>query len=77
MMFDKLKGTRQKVKCGTRSFLDMTLRRRKQKLGAGFQTRLKVQLKEREDGPKVLVKVTATVMYGLLGRADLQLAQTL
>lgn len=55
----------------------MTLHRRKQKLGVGFPTRLKVQLKEREDGPKVLVKVTATVMYGLLGRADLQLAQTL
>ena len=62
MMFDKLKGTRKKIECGTRSLLHMTLRRRKQKSGAGFQTRQKAQLKEREDGPKVVVKVTATVM---------------
>ena len=77
MVSDKLKGARKKIKCGTRSFLSMTLHKKKQKSGSGFQTRLKVQLKEREDGPKAVVKVTATVMYDLLQRADPRLAQTL
>lgn len=55
----------------------MTLRRRKQNSGAGVQTRLKAQLKEREDGPAVVVNVTATAMSRLLGRADPPPAQTL
>lgn len=68
MLFDKLKGTRDEIERGTTSFLCMTLHRKTQKLGVGFQTRLKVQLKERKDSPKQVMKVTVTVMDYPLGR---------